>query len=159
VNSETNEALGPNQEGEICVRGPLIMKGYIGNEKATKDMIDSDGWLRTGDVGYYDEEGFFFITDRVKELIKYKGLQVSPSELELLLLTHPDVMDAAIGSIPDEMAGELPRGYVVRKPESKITEDELIKFIAGSSIVFFYLLFSYFFLQIFFSFIRSSKPA
>jgi len=107
------------------------MKGYIGNEEATKNMLDADGWLRTGDIGYFDEEGFFFITDRVKELIKYKGLQVSPSELELLLLTHPDVMDAAVSSIPDEMAGELPRGYVVRKPGSKVTEDELIKFIAG----------------------------
>ena len=107
------------------------MKGYIGNEEATKNMLDADGWLRTGDVGYFDEDGFFFITDRVKELIKYKGLQVSPSELELLLLTHPDVMDAAVSSIPDEIAGELPRGYVVRKPGSKVTEDELIKFIAG----------------------------
>lgn len=128
---ETNKPLGPNQEGEICVRGPLIMKGYIGDEAATKHTIDSEGWLHTGDIGYYDEDGFFFITDRLKELIKYKGLQISPTELEQILLTHPDVIEAAVAPIPDEVAGELPRAYVVKRQGSSITEDDIAKFVAG----------------------------
>ena len=72
VDVKTNEALGPNEEGEICVRGAMVMKGYLNNEEATSNTIDADGWLHTGDIGYYDQDGFFFITDRLKELIKYK---------------------------------------------------------------------------------------
>lgn len=132
VNPETNEALGPNQEGEICVRGPLIMKGYIGDENATKSTIDAEGWLHTGDIGYYDEEGYFFITDRMKELIKYKGLQVSPTELEQLLLTHPDIIEVAVASVPDDAAGELPRAYVVRRSGSSISADDIAKYVAGT---------------------------
>ena len=132
VNPETNELLGPNKEGEICVRGPLIMKGYIGNEQATRHTIDKDGWLHTGDIGYYDDEGFFFITDRMKELIKYKALQVSPTELEQIILTHPDIVEAAVNAVPDEAAGELPRAYVVRRPGSKVSEDEVAQFVAGT---------------------------
>nr|CAH0113094.1 unnamed protein product [Daphnia galeata] len=130
VDTETDEALGPNQEGEICVRGPIVMKGYIGNEAATKDTVDSNGWLHTGDVGYYDEEGFFYITDRKKELIKFKGLQVSPTELEKILLSHPQVQDAAVAPIPDETAGELPRAYIIKRPGSTLTENEIAKFVA-----------------------------
>ena len=107
------------------------MKGYIGNEEATRNTIDAAGWLHTGDIGYYDQDGFFYVTDRMKELIKYKGLQVSPTELEQILLTHPDVLDAAVIPVKDEMVGELPRAYVVKKPASKVKEDELIKFVAG----------------------------
>lgn len=132
VNPETNELLGPNKEGEICVRGPLIMKGYIGDEQATRHTIDKDGWLHTGDIGYYDDEGFFFITDRMKELIKYKALQVSPTELEQIILTHPDIVEAAVNAVPDEAAGELPRAYVVRRPGSKVSEEEVAQFVAGT---------------------------
>ena len=132
MHTETDEALGPNQEGEICVRGPIVMKGYIGNEAATKDTVDSNGWLHTGDVGYYDEEGFFYITDRKKELIKFKGLQVSPTELEKILLSHPQVQDAAVAPIPDETAGELPRAYIIKRSGSTLTENEIAKFVAGS---------------------------
>lgn len=127
----TNEPLGPMQEGEICIRGPTIMKGYIGNPEATKNAIDTDGWLRTGDVGYYDHDGFFFVTDRLKELIKFKGLQVAPTEVEQMLMTHPDVLEAAVAGIPDAEAGEVPRAYVVRRPGSNVTEQELVDFIAG----------------------------
>ncbi|XP_057377430.1 uncharacterized protein LOC130698815 [Daphnia carinata] len=130
VDPDTNKALGPNEEGEICVRGPLIMKGYIGDDDATQHTIDSQGWLHTGDIGYYDEDGFFFITDRMKELIKYKGLQVSPTELEQILLTHPGIMEAAVAPVPDEAAGELPRAYVVKIPGSTLTEDDVVKFVA-----------------------------
>jgi 4-coumarate--CoA ligase len=131
VDTETGEALGPNQEGEICVRGPIVMKGYIGNEAATKETVDTDGWLHSGDVGYYDEDGFFFITDRKKELIKFKGLQVSPTELEKILLGHPDIQDAAVAPVPDEAAGELPRAYIIKRPGSAVTENDIAKFIAG----------------------------
>ena len=117
--------------GEICVRGFMVMKGYRGNAGATAAMIDSDNWLHTGDIGYYDEDGFFYITDRKKELIKYKGLQVSPTELEKILLTHPDVQDVAVAPVPDEVAGELPRAYVIRREGSTVTEDDIAKFIAG----------------------------
>jgi 4-coumarate--CoA ligase len=107
------------------------MKGYIGNDAATKETVDSSGWLHTGDVGYYDEDGFFFITDRKKELIKYKGLQVSPTELEKIMLSHPDIQDAAVAPVPDEAAGELPRAYIIKRPGSTVTENQIAKFIAG----------------------------
>lgn len=131
VDPNTNKMLGPNEVGEIVVRGPLIMKGYIGDVNATKHTIDSEGWLHTGDVGYYDEDGFFFITDRMKELIKYKGLQVAPTELEQLILTHPDVIEAAVGPVPDEDAGELPRAYVVKRPGSTLSENDIAKLVSG----------------------------
>ena len=132
IDVETNTALGPNKTGEICVRGPLIMKGYIGNHDATADIIDEEGWLHTGDLGHYDEDGFFYITDRKKELIKYKGYQVSPTELEQILLTHPDVDDVAVGPVPDEAAGEIPKAYVVRKSGSTITEGDIVTFLHGN---------------------------
>ena len=127
---KTNQPLGPNEEGEICVRGPLVMKGYVGNDEATRNTIDADGWLHTGDVGYYDEDGFFFITDRIKELIKYKGSQVAPSEIEAILLSHPEIVDAGVAGVPDEEAGELPRAFVVKREVSTLTEDQVSSFVA-----------------------------
>ncbi|HEU4768155.1 MAG TPA: 4-coumarate--CoA ligase family protein [Pyrinomonadaceae bacterium] len=115
INLETGEAVGPNQRGEVCVRGPQIMKGYLNNPEATAQTIDPDGWLHTGDIGYADEDGHFFIVDRAKELIKYKGLQVAPAELEAVLLTHPCVADAAVIPCPDDEAGEVPKAIVVLK--------------------------------------------
>ena len=112
---ESGAALGHRQEGEICVRGPQIMKGYLNRSEATATTIDAEGWLHTGDVGFADEEGHFFIVDRAKELIKYKGFQVAPAELEALLLTHPAVADAAVIPIPDDEAGEIPKAYIVLK--------------------------------------------
>lgn len=76
VDLENRHKLGPNQKGEICIKGPVVMKGYVGNKAATRDMLDNEGFLKTGDIGYYDPEGTFFIVDRLKELIKYKGNQV-----------------------------------------------------------------------------------
>lgn len=111
----------------------MVMKGYCGNPGATAAMIDSNNWLHTGDIGYYDEEGFFYVVDRLKELIKYKGMQVAPSELEHLLLTHPEVTDAAVIGIPDELAGELARAYVVKRPNSTVTSSDLIRFIDGNN--------------------------
>ncbi|XP_047350462.1 4-coumarate--CoA ligase 1-like [Vespa velutina] len=125
----SNKALEANCKGELCFKGDLIMKGYCDDSKSTSTIIDKDGWLHTGDVGYYDEDGFFYIVDRLKELIKYKGFQVPPAELEAVLLTCPGIKDAAVVGLPDEEAGELPLAFVVRQNRSKITEDEIIKYV------------------------------
>ncbi|XP_033733814.1 4-coumarate--CoA ligase 1-like [Pecten maximus] len=125
---ETGAELGPGKTGELCIRGPQVMKGYLNNEKATKEMI-IDGWLHTGDVGYVREDGSFMITDRLKELIKYKGFQVAPAELEDVLLRHPGVQDVAVIGVPDERAGEIPRAYIVPKPNSKYTPEDISKFV------------------------------
>ncbi|CAH1373792.1 hypothetical protein MTP99_015171 [Tenebrio molitor] len=130
VIDENGKAVGAYKEGEICFKGPLLMKGYVGDPVATANTIDKDGWLHTGDVAYYDEDEYFYIVDRIKELIKYKAFQVAPAELEALLVTHPAVADAAVIGLPDEAAGELPLAYVVKKPGKTATEKELEKFIA-----------------------------
>jgi acyl-CoA synthetase (AMP-forming)/AMP-acid ligase II len=131
VDLETGRNVGPNQRGELCFKGAPIMKGYHGDSQATSASFDSDGFLHTGDVGYYDEDGFFYIVDRVKELIKYKGYQVPPAELEAILLTHPAVKDAGVTGVPDEEAGELPLAFIVKQPEAFVTEGELITYVAG----------------------------
>ena len=113
VDVETGEALGPNQEGELLVNGLQKMRGYLNSPDATAESIDDEGWYHTGDVGYVDDDGFFFIVDRVKELIKYKGMQVAPAELEAVLLTHPSIADAAVIPVAEEEAGELPKAFVV----------------------------------------------
>src|SRR5215813_13647391 len=118
IDPATGEELGSNQEGEVCVRGPQIMKGYLNNPEATARTIDTDDWLHTGDIGYADEDGHFFIVDRVKELIKYKGFQVAPAELEAILLTHPAVADAAVIPCCHDVAGEVPKAFVVAKQET-----------------------------------------
>lgn len=125
----TGSELGPNQEGELCVRGPQIMKGYLNNAEATARTIDGDNWLHTGDIGYADEDGHFFIVDRVKELIKYKGFQVAPAELEAILLTHPAVEDAAVIPCADDEAGEVPKAFVVTKVET--SAEAIMDFVAA----------------------------
>ena len=133
VDLDTGESLPANQEGEVQIRGPQIMKGYLNRPDATAASIDADGWYRTGDIGYVDDDGDFFIVDRVKELIKYKGMQVAPAELEALLLTHPAVLDVAVIPLPDEEAGEIPKAYVVLAPDgaSQATSDrEIMAFTA-----------------------------
>ncbi|XP_050296214.1 uncharacterized protein LOC126736057 [Anthonomus grandis grandis] len=132
VINEQGVPLGPYEEGELCFKGPLIMKGYVGDPKATAETIDKDGWLHTGDVAYYDSDKYFFIVDRIKELIKYKGFQVAPAELEALLQTHPAVQDCAVVGLPDEDAGELPLAFVATKPGKKVKEEELKKFVADT---------------------------
>ncbi|HEX8161790.1 MAG TPA: 4-coumarate--CoA ligase family protein [Pyrinomonadaceae bacterium] len=131
VDVETGAELGACEEGEICVRGPQVMKGYLNRPDATAQSIDEGGWLHTGDIGYADDDGHFFIVDRRKELIKYKGFQVAPAELEALLVTHPSVADAAVVPSPDEGAGEVPKAFVVLKTGGAATADELIAFVAA----------------------------
>jgi len=127
VDFATGAELGPNQEGELWVRGPQVMKGYLNNPEATARTIDADGWLHTGDIGYADEDGHFFIVDRVKELIKYKGFQVAPAELEAVLLSHPAVADAAVIPCADDEAGEVPKAFVVLKGEA--SAEEIMDFV------------------------------
>ena len=123
-----DEVGGPNKDGELLMRGPQIMKGYLNRPADTADSIDREGWYHTGDVGYVDEDGWFFIVDRTKELIKYKGMQVAPAELEALLLTHPNILDAAVVRRADEEAGEVPKAFIVLKADeaSKATKPEAI---------------------------------
>ncbi|CAO1369166.1 unnamed protein product [Diamesa tonsa] len=130
---ENGIALGPNQNGELCFKGKRIMKGYINNPEATRETIDADGWLHSGDIGYYDEEFQFYIVDRLKELIKYKAFQVAPAEVEGILLSNPKIKDAGVIGIPDEECGELPFAYVVKQPGVQLTEQEVINFIAENT--------------------------
>lgn len=127
VSVATGAELGPNEEGEICVRGPQVMKGYLNNPAATSAMIDSEGWLHTGDIGFAGQEGTFYVVDRVKELIKYKGMQIAPAELEAILLQHPSVADAAVIPLADEEAGQVPKAFVVLKEQS--TPEDLMAYV------------------------------
>lgn len=129
IDMETGAELGHNQEGEICMRGPQMMKGYLNKPEATAATIDADGWLHTGDIGYADEDGHFYIVDRAKELIKYKGFQVAPAELEALLLSHPAVADVAVIPCMDEEAGEIPKAFLVMKAEA--SDEELMSYVAA----------------------------
>jgi len=130
VSPETGQPLGKNENGEIWIRGPQIMKGYLNRPDATEESIDSDGWYHTGDIGYVDDEGYFYAVDRMKELIKYKGMQVAPAELEALLLTHESIADAAVIPVEDEEAGELPKAFIVLKQNQSLNEPDVMDFVA-----------------------------
>ncbi|MFF8931756.1 4-coumarate--CoA ligase family protein [Streptomyces longwoodensis] len=123
--------LGVGEAGEILIRGPQVMKGYLGRPDATEAMIDRDGWLHTGDVGHVDRDGWLFVVDRVKELIKYKGFQVAPAELEALLLTHPGIADAAVIGAHDDDRNEVPHAFVVRQPTAAdLSAGEVMMYVA-----------------------------
>jgi len=128
VDPATGADLGRNQTGELLARGPQVMKGYLNNPRATADMLDPDGWLHTGDLGHVDDDGYVYVVDRVKELIKYKGLQVAPAELEAVLLAHPEIADAAVVRSPDEEAGEVPKAFVVAR--TPLEAEEVMAFVA-----------------------------
>jgi len=112
IDPDTLQDMPVGQDGELWIRGPQVMKGYLNNDIATSETIVDHGWLRTGDIAHFDDEGFLFITDRLKELIKYKGFQVAPAELEAELVTHPAIADAAVIGTPDDEAGELPTAFI-----------------------------------------------
>ena len=128
VDPATGADVSRGETGELLVRGPQVMKGYLNAPEATTAMLDPDGWLHTGDLGTVDEHGYVFIVDRVKELIKYKGLQVAPAELEAVLISHPEVADAAVVRYPDEQAGEVPKAFVVAR--NPVDPEELMAFVA-----------------------------
>jgi acyl-CoA synthetase (AMP-forming)/AMP-acid ligase II len=128
VDVVTGEPLPHGETGELVLRGPQVMKGYLDNPGATANMISDDGWLRTGDIGYADDDGYFFIVDRAKELIKSRGYQVPPAELEAVLLAHPAIADAAVIGVPDRSAGQVPKAFVVtREP---VTAGDVMDFVA-----------------------------
>jgi acyl-CoA synthetase (AMP-forming)/AMP-acid ligase II len=129
VDPASGAELEANQQGEVCVRGPQVMKGYLNQPAATAAMLEPDGWLHTGDIGMVDQDGYLFIVDRLKELIKYKAFQVAPAELESLLLKHPAVADAAVIPHPDAEAGEVPKAFVVMKGQA--SPEELMAFVNG----------------------------
>ncbi|KAJ8773667.1 hypothetical protein K2173_005913 [Erythroxylum novogranatense] len=132
VDPETGRSMPRNTSGEICVRSKCVMEGYFNNEEETARTIDREGWLHTGDFGYIDDDGDIFIVDRMKEIIKYKGFQVAPAELEAVLLTHPSVEDAAVVPLPDDEAGEIPVACVVMSKDSKESEEDIIRFVASN---------------------------
>jgi acyl-CoA synthetase (AMP-forming)/AMP-acid ligase II len=129
VDPETGADLGPGQAGEVWIRGPQVMKGYLNNPAATAATVTADGWLRTGDIGVVDDDGYLEIVDRLKELIKVKGYQVPPAELEALLLKHPNIADAAVIPVRDDDCGEVPKAVVVvREPMSA---EAVMEFVAA----------------------------
>ncbi|CAH2045280.1 unnamed protein product, partial [Iphiclides podalirius] len=131
VDVESRKRLGPMETGEICIKGPVVMKGYMEDESANRGIIDEEGFLKTGDIGYYDHDGYIFIVDRIKELIKYKGHQVAPAAVESVVLQHSGVAECGVVGAPDDYAGELPTAFVVVKPGSRVTARELIEFAAS----------------------------
>ncbi|VDM48741.1 unnamed protein product [Toxocara canis] len=128
VDVKTGKECPQGTSGEIWVRGPTIMLGYLNKPQSTAEAIDDEGWLHSGDIGYLDEKGYLFVVDRLKELIKVRGFQVPPAELEDILISHPQIRDAAVIGIPDKTAGELPRAYIVRA-SNVLTEKEVFEFV------------------------------
>jgi 4-coumarate--CoA ligase len=139
VDPDTGEEIidfdenGQTRPGELWVKGPNVMLGYLNQPEATAEILDADGFLHTGDVATYNEGGWFTIVDRVKELIKYHGYQVAPAELEALLLSQPKVMDAAVIGVRDDEGQEIPKAFIVPKPDSDLTADEVMEFVAANA--------------------------
>ncbi len=131
VDPDSGRDLGVDEPGELWIRGPQVMKGYLNNEPATRETVDTDGWLHSGDIAVLDQHDHVSIVDRLKELIKYKGFQVPPAELEALLISHPEVADVAVIGVLDDEAGELPKAFVVRRAGSMLSADDVKSFVAS----------------------------
>jgi acyl-CoA synthetase (AMP-forming)/AMP-acid ligase II len=127
IDTESGADAPTGSPGEVWVRGPNVMKGYLNNPEATARTVDADGWLHTGDIGVVDADGYLTVIDRLKELIKVKGFQVAPAELESLLLKHPKIADVAVIPVADEESGEVPKAVVV--PKAPLTADEVIAYL------------------------------
>jgi len=127
IDPETGKDVALGQPGEVWVRGPQVMKGYLNNPDATARTVDADGWLHTGDIGVMDADGYLTVVDRLKELIKVKGFQVAPAELESILLKHPKIADVAVIPVPDEQSGEVPKAIVVMR--EALTAEEVMAFL------------------------------
>jgi acyl-CoA synthetase (AMP-forming)/AMP-acid ligase II len=130
VDVATGADLGPGLPGELLIRGPQVMLGYLGKPAETASTIEPDGWLHTGDLALVDADGDFFIVDRVKELIKYKGYQVPPAELEAVLLGHPGIADAAVVAGHDASGEEIPHAFVALAPASSLSAADIMSYVA-----------------------------
>ncbi|XP_064940935.1 4-coumarate--CoA ligase-like 7 [Musa acuminata AAA Group] len=130
VDTVTGQPLSIGQSGELRIRGPACLIGYVGDEEANGRAFDSSGWLKTGDLCYFDGDWFLFVLDRLKELIKNKAYQVPPAELEHLLQSLPGVADAAVVTYPDAEAGQIPVAFIVRQPGHDLTEARVMGFVA-----------------------------
>jgi len=128
VDAAAGADLGPDEDGELLIRGPQVMQGYLNNPEATAATLDAEGWLHTGDIGHVDRDGYFTIVDRLKELIKYKGFQVPPAELEAVLRGHPAVADAAVVPLADRECGEVPKAFVVLRGD--VSAADLMAYVA-----------------------------
>lgn len=131
IDPETGQDVETGGSGEIWVRGPQVMKGYLNNPDATAETLDGEGWLHTGDIGHFDADGYLYVTDRVKELIKYKGFQVAPAELEAELLALDQIADVAVIGVPDDEAGEVPMAFVVPAPGREPTLADMQAYLDG----------------------------
>ncbi|XP_062073420.1 4-coumarate--CoA ligase-like 6 [Humulus lupulus] len=131
VDWTTGSFLPPGSSGELWLRGPAVMKGYLNNATATMSTVDKDGWLHTGDIVYFDQDGFFHIIDRLKEIIKYKGYQIAPADLEAVLISHPEILDVAVAAAKDEECGEIPVAFVVRTHGSSLSQEAVMDYVAG----------------------------
>jgi acyl-CoA synthetase (AMP-forming)/AMP-acid ligase II len=135
INPDTGDEIdvpaeGLSETGELWFKGPNVMAGYLGNEQATRETIDDEGWLHTGDLAQVDACGCVYIVDRLKELIKYKGYQVPPAELEAVLLSHPSIADAAVVGVSDAEGEEVPKAFVVKQSGAELTAVEVMEFVA-----------------------------
>ncbi|CAN8274529.1 unnamed protein product [Cochlearia groenlandica] len=131
VDWSSGSFLPPGNRGELWIQGPGIMKGYLNNPEATNMTIVEESWLRTGDIAYFDEDGYLFIVDRIKEIIKYKGFQIAPADLEAVLVSHPSIIDAAVTAAPSEECGEIPVAFVVRRQDTTLSEQDVISYVAA----------------------------
>uniref|UniRef100_A0A1J3D0K2 4-coumarate--CoA ligase n=1 Tax=Noccaea caerulescens TaxID=107243 RepID=A0A1J3D0K2_NOCCA len=131
VDWSSGSFLPPGNRGELWIQGPGVMKGYLNNPEATQMTLVEGSWLRTGDIAYFDEDGYLFIVDRIKETIKYKGFQIAPADLEAVLVSHPLIIDAAVTAAPNEECGEIPVAFVVRRQETTLTEEDVISYVAA----------------------------
>ena len=130
IDAESGESLPAGEEGELLIRGPQVMLGYLNRPDATAETIRDDGFLRTGDLASFTADGNIFLSDRLKELIKVKGLQVAPAEVEGHLLEHASIVDAAVIGIPDERSGQVPKAFVVTAPDAALSAEEVQAFLA-----------------------------
>ncbi len=128
VDMNTGETLPPGKVGELCVKGPQVMKGYWNRPEETKLVLDEEGWLHTGDIARMDEEGYFYIVDRKKDIIIASGYNIIPREVEEVLYMHPKVLEAVVAGVPDPYRGETVKAYIVLKPGEQATEEEIIAF-------------------------------
>lgn len=145
---DSGERCDIGMDGEIYVKSPRKFIGYCGNDKLTKDALDDEGFFATGDIGHVDNDGHIFIVDREKDLLKYCSRKFSPSEVESFLICSPEIDAACVTGIPDDLAGDLPAAIIVRKPDAKITQEEVFQLVAGISLSIQYLKFIFFMIRL-----------